>query len=92
MLRINIPLIAPEKLAFNDPENHLMPQPPHGVSVEKDKQQAVLLFDNAEEAVDYADHVDEMATTVSKNSPEKNIMRDVATAIYNDENVRTYLD
>lgn len=91
MLRINIPLIAPEKLAFSDPENHLMPQPPHGVSVEKNKE-AVLLFDNEEEAIDYADHVDEMATTVSKKSPEKNIMRDVAAAIYNDENIRTYLD
>jgi len=90
MLRIKIPLIDPAKLAFTDPQNHAMPQPPHGVAVEQDSE-AVLLFDSEEEAVDYADHVEEMAVATSKRSPERSIMRDLASAIYNSEIIRNYL-
>ncbi|WP_428331271.1 hypothetical protein [Mucilaginibacter sp.] len=91
MLRINIPATGPTPITSADFENYHLPVPSQGVAA-KDNKDTILLFDNEYEAVIYADQLEEIVTTVSKSSPLKNILRDLATAIRNDDSIRNYLE
>ena len=94
MLRINIPPTGPSPLTFADFIKYHLPIPSKGVRARakgKNKK-TILLFDNEYEAVVYADQLEEIVTTVSKNSPLKNIVRDLATAIRNDDSIRNYVE
>jgi len=90
MLRIKIPLIRASQLSLSNFMRYQLPVPPHGVEAKADDE-AILIFDNEEEAISYADKLEEVDLSVSKSSPQKNVLRDVVTAIRNDEFVRTYL-
>ena len=91
MLRINIPPTGSKPLTFADFKNYQLPMPSKGVKAKGNKE-TILLFDNEYEAVVYADQLEEIVTTVSKSSPLKNILRDLATAIRNDDSIRNYLE
>src|SRR5471032_2393770 len=91
MLRINIPPTGSKPLTFADFKNYHLPMPSKGVKARGNKE-TILLFDNEYEAVVYADQLEEIVTTVSKSSPLKNILRDLATAIRNDDSIRNYLE
>ncbi len=91
MLRINIPPTGPAPLTFADFTKYQLPIPSKGVKAKINKE-TVLFFDNEFEAVVYADKLEEIVTTVSKSSPLKNILRDMATAIRNDDTIRNYLE
>lgn len=91
MVRINIPPTGPIPLTTADFNHYHLPIPSNGLEAERDNE-TTLLFDNEYEAVVYADQLEEIFTTVSKSSPLKNILRDIATAIRNDDTVRNYLE
>ena len=91
MLRIKIPATGPKPLTFDDFKNYHLPLPSQGVN-EKQDEGTVLVFDNEYEAVVYADRLEEIVTSVSKGSPVRNILRDLATAIRNDDTIRNYLE
>ncbi len=94
MLRINIPPTGPSPLTFADFIKYHLPIPSKGVRARakgKNKN-TILLFDNEYEAVVYADQLEEIVTTVSKSSPTRNIIRDLATAIRNDDTIRNYVE
>ena len=91
MLRINIPSTGSTPLTSADFKNYRLPIPSKGIKSRKNNN-TELLFDNEFEAVVYADQLEEIVTTVSKTSPVKNILRDLATAIRNDDSIRNYLE
>jgi len=91
MLRIKVTSTGPTPLTFADFKNYHLPIPSKGVKVKVDKN-AELLFDNEFEAVVYADQLEEIVTTVSKNAPQRSILRDLVAAIRNDDTIRNYLE
>ena len=56
------------------------------------KENTELLFDDEDEALIYADQLEEMVTNVSKASPVRSMLRDMVTAIRNDDSIRNYLE
>jgi len=91
MLRINLPPTGPTRVTFADFVKYRLPLPSKGVKV-KGKNNTVLVFDNEDEAVVYADRLEEIVSDVSKNSPVRSILRDMVTAIRNDDTIRNYLE
>jgi hypothetical protein len=91
MLRIKLPSTGTAPITSDDFKNYHLPVPSKGVKA-KGKKNTVLQFDNEYEAVVYADQLEEIVTTVSKSSPVKNILRDMVTAIRNDDSIRNYLE
>ena len=91
MLRINLPPTGPTRVTFADFRKYRLPIPSKGIK-ERGKKETVLQFDNEDEAVIYADHLEEIVTNVSKNSPVRSILRDMVTAIRNDDTIRNYLE
>jgi hypothetical protein len=91
MLRINLPPTGPAPLTSADFENYHLPIPSKGVKSQGNNN-TELLFDNEFEAVVYADQLEEIVVNVSKSSPVRSIMRDMVTAIRNDDTVRNYLE
>jgi len=90
MLSISIPPTTKRPITFGDFINYRLPVPSKGIKAQN--KDTVLIFDNEYEAVIYADHLEEIVTTVSKSSPLRNILRDMATAIRNDDRIRSYLE
>jgi hypothetical protein len=90
MLRISIPPTTKSPITFADFINYHLPIPSKGLKA--NNKDTVLLFDNEYEAVVYADQLEEIVTTISKSSPLRNIVRDMATAIRNDDTIRNYLE
>ena len=90
MLSITIPKWSKIPLTFRDFLNHHLPIPSKGVKSQN--SDTVLLFDNEYEAVVYADHLEEIVVNVSKSSPLRNTLSDMATAIRNDDQIRNYLE
>ncbi len=91
MLRISIPPTSPKPITFDDFENYHLPVPSNGIKT-MGNEDTELLFDNEFEAVVYADQLEEIVTQVSKSSPIKNVLRDMVTAIRNDDTIRNYLE
>jgi hypothetical protein len=91
MLRINLPPTGPTRVTFADFKKYRLPLPSKGVK-EKGTDNTVLVFDNEDEAVVYADQLEEIVTNVSKNSPVRSMLRDMVTAIRNDDTIRNYLE
>ena len=91
MLRINLPPTGPTRVTFADFRKYRLPVPSKGVK-DSGKKNTVLQFDNEHEAVIYADQLEEIVTNTSKNSPVRSILRDMVTAIRNDDTIRNYLE
>ena len=91
MLRINLPPTGPTPVTFADFIKYHLPLPSKGIRA-RGKKETILLFDNEHEAVIYADQLEEIVSTVSKTSPVKNILRDMVTAIRNDDTIRYYVE
>jgi len=91
MLRINLPPTGPIRVTSADFVKYRLPLPSKGVKA-RGKNDTVLVFDNEDEAVVYADQLEEIVTNVSKNSPLRSMLRDMVTAIRNDDTIRNYLE
>jgi len=90
MLKINIPrgsaLISQEMF-----QEYNIPLPPNGTDTEINED-VILLFDDEQQAVTYLDLLEDNADEVDDESPEKDIMNVLITAISDDEFVQTFLD
>ncbi len=91
MLRINLPPTGPTRVTFADFVKYRLPLPSMGVKA-RGKNNTFLVFDNEDEAVIYADQLEEIVTSVSKNSPVRSMLRDMVTAIRNDDTIRNYVE
>jgi len=69
MLRIRIPSNGPSKINFSSFMNYLLPVPPKGIDSEANNN-AVLLFDNEQEAISYADRLKQLPGSQKKVSNE----------------------
>jgi hypothetical protein len=91
MLRINLPPTGPTRITSADFKKYRLPEPSNGVKV-KGEENTELLFDDEDEAMMYADQLEEIVTSVSKTSPLRSMLRDMVTAIRNDDSIRNYLE
>jgi hypothetical protein len=89
MLKINIPG-GPENVSQDLLNQYGIPQPFNGTDIEINGD-TVLLFDDEQQAVTYLDGLEEFASSVDGNSPAKNIISLIVSAISNDEFVQAYL-
>jgi hypothetical protein len=91
MLRINIPSNGPSNISFATFDNYDFPKPPNGMDSEVNND-VILLFDDEQEAVDYARELKRLAFEIDdERSAQKKAANEVATAIESDEFVREYL-
>ena len=65
MLRISIPSNGPSKINFSNFMNYLLPIPPKGL-VSEVNDDAVLLFDNEEQAKSYAEKLKQLPGSQKK--------------------------
>ena len=65
MLRISIPSNGPSKINFSNFMNYLLPIPPNGL-VSEVNDNAVLLFDNEEQAKNYAEELKQLPGSQKK--------------------------
>jgi hypothetical protein len=69
MLRISIPSNGPSKINFSNFMNYLLPIPPKGL-VSEVNDNAVLLFDNEEQAKNYAEKLKQLPGSQKKAGNE----------------------
>ena len=89
MLKINIPG-GPENVSQDLLNQYGIPQPINGTDIEINGD-TVLLFDDEQQAVAYLDGLEEFASSIDGDSPAKNIISLIVSAISNDEFVQEYL-
>ena len=91
MLRINIPSNGPSNISFSTFDNFDFPKPPNGMDSEINND-VILLFDDEEEAIAYANELKQLAFDIDDDdSAQKTAANEVAAAIENDEFVKEYL-
>jgi hypothetical protein len=91
MLQITIPSNGRAGLTFSSFENSDLPKPPNGID-EEINDDVILLFDDEEQAVAYADELEDISTAVNdNNSPKKLALNDIIVAIKGDAFVQEYL-
>ncbi|MES2266008.1 MAG: hypothetical protein V4520_04570 [Bacteroidota bacterium] len=87
MLKISVPS---NTLAANVFEQTDLPTPPNGTETEINGE-LILLFEDEEEAVAYLDELEDYATELDAEAPEKPAINALVSAINNDEFVQAYL-
>lgn len=91
MLRIEIPSDGQSGLNFSKLEKYDIPAPSSGFDQEVNNN-VVMLFENEQEAIDYAQRMDEYAESISDNpTPTHLVIRDIIDAISNDSFVQSYI-
>ncbi len=92
MLQITIPSNGRAELTFSSFENSDLPKPPNGID-EEINDDVILLFDDEEQAVAYADELEDISTAINDNSsPRKLALNDIIVAIKSDSFVQEYLN
>jgi hypothetical protein len=92
MLRIAVPSTEQSGLTFNSFEKFSVPPPPNGVDAEINNE-VVLLFDDEQQAIDYADSLFEVGTNLDNDkTPQKLIVNDIVGAIYNNDFIKSFRD
>jgi regulatory protein YycI of two-component signal transduction system YycFG len=92
MLRIAIPSTGQSGLTFNSFEKFSVPPPPNGVDAEINNE-VVLLFNDEQQAVEYAESLFEVSSDLDNDkTPQKLIVNDIVGAIYNNNFVKSYRD
>jgi hypothetical protein len=87
MLRITI---SSESLNFNKFEEYQLPAPISGVDAEINND-VILMFEDEEEAITYADQLEELSNELDdKSSPQYVAIGDIIMAIRNDEFIQSY--
>ena len=87
MLKITVP--SPS-ITANVFEQASLPKPPNGTETEINGE-LILLFEDEEEAVAYLDKLEDYATELDANAPQKPAINALVSAINNDEFVQAYL-
>lgn len=92
MLRIAIPSAGQSELTFNSFKKFFVPPPPNGADAEVNND-VILLFDDEQQAIDYADSLFEVGSDLDNDkTPQKLIVNDIVTAIYNNDFVKSFRD
>lgn len=81
MLRINIPSNGPSRINFSTFWNYLLPTPPNGIDSEVNND-AILLFDDEQQAKEYAEQLKQLPGS------QKKVSNEIIAAIDNDEFVK----
>jgi hypothetical protein len=89
MLRIDIQSNGTE-ISREVFETYALPVPPNGTDTEINGD-LILLFDDEEQAVAYLDELEEHASSLDNDSPAKQPLNVLISAISNDEFVQAYL-
>ena len=91
MLRISVPTSGQAGLIFNDLAKYDIPAPINGFGAENNES-VVMLFDDEQEAIAYANDMEIYANAISDNSTAVYaIASDIIAAIRDDEFVRASL-
>jgi hypothetical protein len=91
MLQITIPSNGRAALTFSSFENSDLPKPPNGINQEINND-VILLFDDEEQAVAYADELEDISTAINDNESSKKLaLNDIIVAIKSDAFVQAYL-
>ncbi|AMR33288.1 hypothetical protein A0256_18610 [Mucilaginibacter sp. PAMC 26640] len=72
-------------------DEYSIPKPPNGTDTEVNED-VILLFDDEQQAVTYLDELEDYADDVDDESPEKDILNALITAISDDSFVQTYIE
>ena len=90
MLRITIPSGTSSGLSFSTFERYGLPAPTSGVDAEINDD-LVLKFEDEEEAVRYADHLENLSYELDdKSTTQYAAINDMIMAIRNDEFIQSY--
>ena len=89
MLRITVPSNGPSELTFSAFQSYNLPKPINGIDSEVNN--VLLLFDDEQDAVDYADRLIEYLDDLDDVSPKRAAINDIIVAIKSDEFVQTFL-
>ena len=87
MLRIDL---QSREISIRNIEEYNLPTPPSGMETEVNGD-VILLFEDEEEAVAYLDELEDYATELDNNAPEKDLINALVSAVNNDEFVQAYL-
>lgn len=90
MLKIDLPKSGLPAFTAAVFEQYALPIPPNGTETELSGN-VILLFEDEEEAVAYLDELEDYATELDDDAPEKPYINALASAINNDEFVQAYL-
>jgi hypothetical protein len=91
MLKIIVPSQGESNLSFSFFERYNIPAPPSGADAEINDD-LVLKFENEQEAVIYADQLQNMAEEINdKTTTQYLAINDIIVAIKNDEFVQDFL-
>jgi len=90
MLRIDVPSDGPSNLTFNELQKYSIPAPELGFQAEVNDD-VVMLFEDEQQAIDYAHDVDVYAGSIDHTSQEYMIISDMIKAISDDEFVQAYI-
>ena len=78
------------KVTFSELKNYNIPAPPNGFDSEINDN-IVMKFDDEQQAIDYAHHLDVYADSINHHSPEYLAITKITRAISNDGFVQTYI-
>lgn len=91
MLKIIVPSQGQSNLSFSFFERYGIPPPPSGVDAEINDD-VILKFDDEQEAVTYAEQLEDMATEINdKTTTQYLAINDIIAAIMNDEFVQEFM-
>ena len=90
MLRIDVPSHGPSNLTFTLLQQYNIPAPELGYAAEVNDD-VVMLFEDEQQAIDYAHDVDVYAGSIDHASHEYMIIGDMIKAISDDEFVQAYI-
>jgi hypothetical protein len=90
MLRIDVPSSGPSGLTFTELQKYDIPHPGLGFDPEINDD-VVMLFEDEQQAIDYAHDVDVYAGSLDHTSQEYMIIADMIKAISDDEFVQAYI-
>lgn len=90
MLRIAIPSTGSSQLTFNTFESYDIPVPPNGIDAEINND-VLLLFDDEEQAINYARDLYDLADSIDDNASHKKlVINDIINTINNNDFIRSY--
>lgn len=90
MLRIDVPSDGPSNLTFTLLQEFNIPAPELGYDAEVNNN-VVMLFEDEQQAIDYAHDVDAYAASIDHDSHEYMVIGDMIKAISDDEFVQAYI-
>ncbi|MBL4678851.1 MAG: hypothetical protein JKY70_22065 [Mucilaginibacter sp.] len=90
MLKIDIPQNGSPAFTSSVFDEYTLPKPSNGFETELNGD-VILLFEDEEDAVAYLDSLEDYATELDNDAPQKQYINTLVSTITNDEFVQAYL-